>query len=1119
MRSLLLVWRVFARRGLSNWRMLSVLALGVVVAATLLASAPIYARTMADMGLTFQIRQDLQDQPSTRIEFPNVAIQTQDGVALRDAVEKRIDERIGWFAAAKGRYLRAPWLVTAKEGQAPLATSPLGQLQSLTGYESHVAVVTGRLPRPTGPGQPIEVALGASAFKQSGLAVGDAFTFYEGFDTCERVLPPPDSVPPPFPCKPQATVSYAFPAIVVGVVNPVDVADHFWVQGSGAYFDPTRPVDGAGPVLPMFTDESSLLNGFGSTHPGYRVTLAYNVFADPSKLSRSNYQRARNDIHALYDEFSPIGGAAFSPLTTTLDRFGTSENYQQVPLTILLLEIAAVALFYVVLMSAVVVERQAMEIALLRSRGATIGQVASLYALEGLVIGVPVMLVAPFLAATTTALLGLTPIFNDVAEHRLLPVTVPLASFGLAGLAVVLSMLALVGPAFLVSRRSAVGQRRAEGRPGVSLIQRYYLDLALVLIAGLLLWELNQRGSVFTPSPSGGVSSDPLLLASPALIILAAAAMLLRLYPMVLRMAAKAFAATAGVTVVIGLWQVVRSPGQYTRLTLLLMMAVAVGTFAASYSSTAERSYRDRANFETGVDWRAATRNEGLLGSSGSDADALLQAIPGVAGATSVLRTTGGLSVTGVGSQNLQILGLNPNAARNYLWFRNDFAEHSLNQLMDALGPPGDFAGKVLPGDPSSLSFWVYTAESREQLTLWATVRDSRGQFDYLELGPLTGTGWRELRAPVHRDIGPGLVAPISLESLVMTQPPNHFDTAKTPIYFDDISAVSADGQRTVVEDFESTAGWAILPTRAINQNQFELSADQHHGGGIAAKLTLHGGASGEVQGIFFEDDYIPLPAVVSQSFLASTGLKVGGVTNLQIGGLVVPVVVRDSFKLFPTLSSADGSAIILNRDYLESWLKLSFSLSVPQFNEAWFTFASGADRGTVARAIREQRFGLVNVFDRREELTSISQNPLIAAGGSGILFVAFLAVLALVAAALLVSLWMAVQRRRVEFAVLRALGVSRGQVFRLLAFEYALVAVVGMVAGSYVGIVVGRRMLSFLDVTETGARAEPEFILQTQWAVVIFGAAVVLGIFAVALILASRLLARTSDAQALRLE
>ena len=121
--------------------------------------------------------------------------------------------------------------------------------------------------------------------------------------------------------------------------------------------------------------------------------------------------------------------------------------------------------------------------------------------------------------------------------------------------------------------------------------------------------------------------------------------------------------------------------------------------------------------------------------------------------------------------------------------------------------------------------------------------------------------------------------------------------------------------------------------------------------------------------------------------------------------------------------------------------------------------------------------------------------------------------------AALLVSLWIAVQRRRVEFAVLRALGLSKGQVFRMLAFEYSLVVVLGIVAGTYLGLVVGRQMLSFLNVTETGNRVVPPFVLQTDWGVVIAGILVVLLIFAAALVLAVRVLSGSTDAQALRTE
>ena len=42
---------------------------------------------------------------------------------------------------------------------------------------------------------------------------------------------------------------------------------------------------------------------------------------------------------------------------------------------------------------------------------------------------------------------------------------------------------------------------------------------------------------------------------------------------------------------------------------VVVMMVVAVGTFAASYTRTADKSYLDRANHEAGVDVRASTRN------------------------------------------------------------------------------------------------------------------------------------------------------------------------------------------------------------------------------------------------------------------------------------------------------------------------------------------------------------------------------------------------------------------------------------------------------------------------------------------------------------------------------
>jgi ABC-type lipoprotein release transport system permease subunit len=98
-------------------------------------------------------------------------------------------------------------------------------------------------------------------------------------------------------------------------------------------------------------------------------------------------------------------------------------------------------------------------------------------------------------------------------------------------------------------------------------------------------------------------------------------------------------------------------------------------------------------------------------------------------------------------------------------------------------------------------------------------------------------------------------------------------------------------------------------------------------------------------------------------------------------------------------------------------------------------------------------------------------------------------------------------------------MGLSRPQVVQLLAFEYAIVAVLGLVAGAYLGRLVGGRMLSFLNVDDSGDRAEPTFLLHTEWLLVAAGGLIVLAVFVAALVFAGRLISRTSDAAALRTE
>jgi len=1113
------LWRLFARRSGRNWRLLAVLGLGMLMAATLLASAPIYARAMADLGLTFTVREQLSDSPGNRVQFTAIPLGTEEGVALKQAVERRIEERIGWFAGSSARYHRTGRFFAGVEGAPTTWLSPQGQIQSLTGYEEHVSLVEGEFPKTTERGQPIEVALSPRAAQAANLSVGQTIRLVEDFDTCAREIPRQDAPPPP-PCTPVAGVSYAFEAKVTGIVEPLSDTDPFWLTITSAYFDPFSLGPETGVVAPMFTTEESLLENFGADHPGYMAETAWHTYADPEKLSRANFERAGDDLVALYRELEPYGGASYSPLTGVLEDYRDSASYQQAPLTILLLEVSAVALFYVVLVALVIVERQADEIALLRSRGATTLQVAGMYLLEGLILGIPCLLAAPLLAAAATALLGKTPTFENVNGGELLPTTIPLSAFGFALAGVMLSVAVLLVPAVLVARRSAVVRRREQARPGVSFLQRYYLDLALAGVAGLLLFELRERGTVFTPSATGGVSSDPLLLASPAILMLAAAALLLRFYPMGLRLAARAFGRRASPALGVGLWQVARSPGNSARLALLLTMAVAVGTFAASYSSTAKKTFDERALFEAGVDWRVGVGSRSDLGLNGAEVDAEFAALPGVASATSVVRTTGAPGVAGVSGRTFQVLGVDPDRAAAMLWFRDDFADLSLRELMARLGAPAPLKGKALPAGTVGLKVKVKSSDQRAVQTLWARVVDRDQTFQMVELGKLEGEGWHELSGQLQKSIDGDYGEPLMLMSLVITEPSNRFNSQDLTILLDDLRAVSSAGTETLLDGFEqSVASWAPMPTRLTKPDTFEITREGAATDSGAGKLVRFAGQSADVWGLYYAQGAVPLAVLGSETFSVATGIPPGGTGVISISDVLVPVRLAATFRLMPTLDTSEGPAVVFNRDQLLSWVGTTDLLLPPGINEGWFELQPGVDRRALEETLGDPPYQLDTLSDRESELRSLERNPLIAAGGAGILYIAFGAVLLLVAVALLVSLWVSVERRRSEFAVLRAMGLSRGQVVQLLAFEYAVVAVLGLIAGAYLGRLVGERMLSFLNVDDRGNRAEPEFLLQTEWLLVGAGGAVVLGVFLAALLFAGRLISRTSDAAALRTE
>ena len=197
-----------------------------------------------------------------------------------------------------------------------------------------------------------------------------------------------------------------------------------------------------------------------------------------------------------------------------------------------------------------------------------------------------------------------------------------------------MAVVILTLPTLFVSA-SPAGARAADARQGrASLPQRLGLDIALVAIAVVALAQLRLYGAPLTVNARGALGLDPLLVAAPAIGLIAGAVVALRVVPRIAEVLERFLVRGHGLVGALGGRQLARRPLRYSRAALLLILATALGTLTASHAATWIRSQQDQAAWQAAADVRAVAGDYPKLPSWA--AGPTYRAIPGVAAATPV---------------------------------------------------------------------------------------------------------------------------------------------------------------------------------------------------------------------------------------------------------------------------------------------------------------------------------------------------------------------------------------------------------------------------------------------------------------------------------------------------
>lgn len=1083
------ILRMVTRRSLANWRLLTTVIVGVVMSAALMSSVFLYSDAIRDLGLRHALRTSDPVERNVRLVYsgrPGVP----DYGPKREAADRILNDYLGGVLGEVIHVGRSATFYLAPPGQ-PFPESddrPRANFYFADEVYDKVDVVDGRLPQAfTGTGRPtLEVVLGDEAAGLLGVSIGDSFDLHPFWRS---------DVEP-------VTVS------VVGFIRPNDLSDPYWFGRTDRFTVPTPNWD----TYAFWTTEEEVVVTLPAYLQDMDVSLETFGLVDIDAINARNARSVEDAARVLgigIRESVP-NSVVETELHEIVSSYRTKLFFTRLPLFALMLQVVGIAIYYLVMVSTMLIERQHGEIALLRSRGASPRQVIAIYVIEGLAICGLAALVGPYIASAGIGVLGYTPSFESLSGNTALDVPISRNAFAAAAGGALLALTALLWPAWRASSQSTIDYKHSLARPNTQpLFLRYYLDLALVGLGALLFYQLREKGSFVTNRLFGDLSADPLLLLSPTLFMLMVALVFLRLFPLILRLVVRLTGRLDSPTVALGLTRMTRAPLHYSRLILLLLLATAVGMFAAGYRATLERGYDDRAAFEAG----SPSRLEEIRTPSALSAEQLEERITSAVGSesgTALTRQQGAYNLTAFRSETLTLLGVQPEEFGDYAFWRDDFAGESLDSLMAKL-PLEEIPtpeGVEVPTGSRYIGLWAQMPLANNQGRLGIRLREDDGNFWDYQLFPVSEgdpSEWRffaaDLTQPSQLRFNPGLIyrtgTPKQLESVYVRITGQAPQVPFRAIVLVDEVQVSpgqnaelvdsgfADGQ--VVESFVSFAGYELITGASLSDPGAISFAEGagYLGDGARIAFTREAGSS-PIFGLRSARPPTPLPVIVGNDFRATAEIDIGDEFRLYVNRQYIQARLVGSFDYFPGHDPSEAAHLIVAD--LESLQAIG--ATVPGLsdaiyaNEVWMSFA---EPGAMTRdALTAAGLQVDAAYDERDVRAAQAADPLIAASWEGILFLSFAAVLILTGLGFAVYAALAVQSRSLEFAILRTMGYSSKQVLSLVSFEQLFVIVSGVVVGTFLGFPLGRLMIGYLGVTEEGGDPVPPLISQVSWTAVL---------------------------------
>lgn len=612
-----------------QWFLLMMLCIGMIAAVTIVCTIPLLSSTMQTAALRNVLRAT-PDSSEVSLRVQVAGLSTQSIEQSYQSTSAPLQQHVATYMNGVPRLDFQTPLFSILSPEPPASSDRLGIYgTSMDKAASHVTLTQGHLPQPTGTGA--EIAVTPETAQLLKLHVGSKlilnWTIYTG--------PAGHSVSPshiPIPIYLQFTMH------VVGIFN-VRAGDPYW---HGYNFLPYTPDTGCCTQYTVLASQQNFLavldrlaNSHGVNQVFYfdqsylfwyyqlassRITITQlndliNQLATTQAKIADTYDDPFVAYHPPYIQKVDIFGDVIHipGVSSSLETFRSKLAVVQIPIVILALEIIALILLFVGMMTLLLVDRQADTIALIRSRGASSGQVFGPFLTQSIILSLIALIIGPLLAIASVYFITdrlLSPAAQDAVN---VISNAPLqALLSIKWYAVDAAIVVIATMAFSLYRASRVDVWSTANQASPSarrpLWQRLNLDLfaALIALAGIgISVYLTSIEGLLDPQTQALVVS-PLALLAPVFLLLALVLLFLRSLPVLMHFGSSLVMRGRSAMPVLAVGQMARKPRQAVRMILLLSLATAFALFTLVFAASQAQRAQDIAAYQVGADFRGA---------------------------------------------------------------------------------------------------------------------------------------------------------------------------------------------------------------------------------------------------------------------------------------------------------------------------------------------------------------------------------------------------------------------------------------------------------------------------------------------------------------------------------